>query len=164
MMCMSVSACVTPSRSYFWPSMWNSPAFATETLIGSTFPSVCGSGLKMPGRSSCTSCWSAGVTTMKMMRRTRTTSTSGVTFMSGVTSPLTRLRHQVALRFRAMLLHLTLVLVDFLFGPALDRVEELAGDAVQPGLVARDHRRQVVEREHGGDRDGEAECRLDERF
>src|SRR5262249_39077437 len=131
-------------------------ALATLTLNGSTFPSTSGSGLKMPGKSTWTSFSSCGATTMKMMSSTRTTSTSGVTFMSGRGSPArTRLRHETLPC--PMLLRLVL-------GPAVDRVEKPARRRVERHLVARDRRREVVECEHGRNRHREAERGLDERL
>src|SRR4051794_40617871 len=90
---------------------------------------------------------------MKMISSTNTTSTSGVTLMSGAIAPRWSLRRAaLTMALRAAL------------GPILDRVEQLAGGAVQRGLVVRDRVRQVVVREHGGNRDGEAERGLDERL
>src|SRR5262245_27323139 len=137
--------------------MWNWPGVLTVTLMASTLASTSGSGLKMPGRFTGTSRWSCGATTMKMMSRTRTTSTSGVTFMSGWTPVRTRSRHATTLWF----LPLALDLVQLLLGPSLHAVEHLARRAVQRRLVPRDPGGQVVEAEHRGDGDGEAERGLD---
>src|SRR5262249_51679479 len=102
-------------------------------------------------------------TTMKMMSSTSTTSTSGVTFMSGWTGcSATRLRH-ATLRSLPLLLRRRGVLLRLLL-PALDRIEQLAGRRVQRAFVARDLRVQIVVGEHRGDGDGEAERRLDQRF
>src|SRR5512132_4132421 len=57
-----------------------------------------------------------------------------------------------------------LTMMNLVLGPALDRIEQLAGRAVEPGLLARDETREIVEREHRRDGDGEAERRLDERL
>src|SRR5262245_46375941 len=126
------------------------------------FPSTSGSGLKMPGRFTGTSCWSCGAITMKMISSTSTTSTSGVTFMSGAGPRReTRLCHA---KPGPVPPFLDLVLVDLLFRPALDGVEQLAGSGVQRALVARDLRREIVVGEHGRDRDRQPEGGLDERL
>src|SRR5262249_54050949 len=140
----------------------NCPGVLTVTLMASTLASTSGSGLKMPGRFTGTSRWSCGATTMKMMSSTRTTSTSGVTFMSGLTPLRVRSRHPTTLP--SWPLGLQLALVQLPLGPALDAVEHLADGAVQRRLVARDPGRQVVEAEHRGDGDGETERGLDERL
>src|SRR5262249_7752636 len=95
-----------------------------------------------------------GATTMKMMSNTRTTSTSGVTFMSGVTAPDLR-----ALGDPLMADSLTLYARLL---PVLDHVEQLARRALQDALVARDRGREIVEGEHGRDRDRETEGGLDQ--
>src|SRR5262245_33693431 len=94
---------------------------------------------------------------MKMIRRTRTTSTSGVTFMSGTTTPPrpSRLGNPLT----ADLLPLR---PGMLFPEVLDQVDQLARRRGERQLVARDAGREPVEREHGRDRDREAERRLDE--
>src|SRR5262245_51096008 len=112
--------------------------------MGSIAFCISGSGWKIPGRSSGTSCCNAGVTTMKMISRTSVTSTSGVTLMSGWTvSFATRLRHQtarcrIAIRPLSVLLLLLLLLLlpleDLLLGPALDRIEQLSRRIVEAGL------------------------------
>src|SRR5262249_38741853 len=99
--------------------------------------------------------WSSrGATTMKMMSSTRTTSTSGVTFMSGRMAPT-----RVVLR-NPLTSHLRTVR----FRPPLDRVGELPRRRRERALVARDRVREVVETEHGGDGHREPERRLDERL
>src|SRR5688572_25016330 len=109
----------------------------------------------MPGSSTWTSWSICGATTMKMMSSTSTTSTSGVTLMSGCTPAVgLRLRHSVTPVSSAR---------RALF-PVLDVIEELASRAVERAFVLADLVRQVVEREHGGNRDREAERRLDERL
>src|SRR4029077_14689752 len=128
--------------------------------MASTLASTSGSGLKMPGRFTCTSRWSCGATTMKMMSRTRTTSTSGVTFMSGWTPPA-RMRSRHPTTRYSLAFGLEYALLELLLRPALDAVEHLAGGAVQRGLVAADPGGQVVEAEHGRDGDGQAERGLD---
>src|SRR4029450_10250764 len=146
---------MTPSRSYCCWSTKYSPAFATLTVRGLMFPSTCGSGLKMPGRSTGRSRSSCGATTMKMMSSTSTTSTSGVTFISGATPAVrTRLRHPLTPDPLPVLL-LGLVPLDLRFRPPLDVVEQLPRRGVQRRLVAGDLRREVVEGEHGGDGGGE---------
>src|SRR5713226_7639646 len=108
----------------------------------------------MLGSSTCTSWSRRGATTMKMMSSTSTTSTSGVTFMSGRTLPaVLRLRHPLTSRFPRLGL-----------SPGLDRVRELACSGRERALVGRDRVREVVEGEDGGNRDGETERRLDERL
>src|SRR5262245_12426298 len=110
----------------------------------------------MPGRFTWTSWSRRGATTMKMMSRTRTTSTSGVTFMSGVTSPaLRRLSDALTANpFDPPLLGLVT--------PPLEQVDELASRARQTALLLRDLLREVVEGQHGRDGDGESERGLDE--
>src|SRR6185369_15607652 len=108
----------------------------------------------MPGRSTWTSWSSRGATTMKMMSSTRTTSTSGVTFMSGRMAPT-----RVVLR-NPLTPHLRTVG----FRPSLDRVRELSRRRRERALVDRDRVRQVVEAEDGGDGHREPERRLDERL
>src|SRR5262245_57226149 len=108
----------------------------------------------MPGRSTCTSWSSRGATTMKMMSSTRTTSTRGVTFMSGRMAPT-----RVVLR-NPLTPHLRTVR----FRPPLDRVRELSRCGRERALVDGDRVREVVEAEDGGNRDREAERRLDERL
>src|SRR5262245_5581354 len=133
-------------------------------------PSTCGSGWKIPGRSTGMSRWSCGATTMKMISRTRTTSTSGVTFMSGATpAPRTRLCHPLtpdSLTLLSLDLGFPpgLAALELRFRPALDAVEQLARSSVQRGLVLADLGREVVEREHRRNRDGEAERGFDQRF
>src|SRR5690242_16669047 len=117
----------------------------------------------MPGRSTGTSWSIRGATTMKMMSSTSTTSTSGVTLMSGLTPTLgLGRRHAVtAFRFRVVSTSPVGALGDFAtpgsrlrfaLRPVLDRVEQLAGGAVQRAFVAGDLVREVVVREHRGDR------------
>src|SRR5215470_9595418 len=98
----------------------------------------------MPGKFTCTSWSRRGATTMKMMSRTRTTSTSGVTFISGLMSPRRRLRDAVTTDPGRLGL-----------APALDGVGELARGGRERALVRGDRAREVVEREHGRDRDRE---------
>src|SRR5262245_50450930 len=88
---------------------------------------------------------------MKMISNTNTTSTSGVTLMSGGIAPRLR-RAPLTPGLRAAL------------RPVLGRVEELSGRAIQRRFVARDRVGQVVEGENGGDRDREAERGFDQRF
>src|SRR5262245_59734897 len=103
----------------------------------------------MPGSSTRSPCSSAGAITMKMIRRTRTTSTSGVTLMSGVASrrffALAAVGSAVAMR-------------------VLQLVVELAGTARELGLDGVDLVVQLVEEENGRDGDTEAERGLDERL
>src|SRR5215472_16228779 len=123
--------------------------------MASTLASTSGSGLKMPGSSTGMSRCSCGATTMKMMSSTSTTSTSGVTFMSGWTPRRTRSRHATT---RGLLpIGHELALVQLLLGPALDAVEHFARRAVQSRLVTGDLGGEVVEAEHRGDGDGQAE-------
>src|SRR5881628_660512 len=133
--------------------MWYSPALATLTLSGSTVTSDSGSGLKMLGSSTCTSCSSRGATTMKMMSNTSTTSTSGVTFMSGRTSARRRSRDPITPHLRAPGL-----------APSLECVRQLTGGGGQRALVGCHRGREVVEGEDGRDRDRETERRLDQRL
>src|ERR1700752_4586593 len=134
--------------------MWYSPAFATVSLSGSIAASTSGSGLKIPGSSTWTSCSMRGATTMKMMSSTSTTSTSGVTLMSGLTaSSGTLLRHSLTARSMA-----------FALRPVLDAIEKLAGGAVQCALVARDLSGEIVVGEHRRDGDAQPEGGLDERL
>src|SRR5688500_493222 len=92
----------------------------------------------MPARLTFAPACICGMITMKMISSTSTTSTSGVTLMSG-RARLGRRTDRLAV---ALDLH-----------PVLEEVEELA-----LGLIDRDEqrvgaRRQHVEREHRGDRD-----------
>src|SRR6185369_8888145 len=108
----------------------------------------------MPGRSTWTSWSSRGATTMKMMSSTRTTSTSGVTFMSGRMAPTRAvLRNPLTPHLRAVR-----------FRPSLDRVGELSRRSRERALVACDRVREVIEAENGGNGDREPERRLDERL
>src|SRR6476659_6009408 len=95
---------------------------------------------------------------MKMIRRTSTTSTSGVTLMSGATP----------LRDRRLGNPLTPELLSVrgcrVLRQVLDDVDQLAGRRGERELVVRDLRREPVEGAHGRDRDREAERRLDERL
>src|SRR5262249_34159695 len=90
---------------------------------------------------------------MKMMRRTSTTSTSGVTFMSGRTSARPRLGDT-----------LTALLLLPGFSPTLERVRELARGRGQHAFFGPNVVREIVEGEHGRNGDCQAERRLDQRF
>src|SRR5262245_64954175 len=94
---------------------------------------------------------------MKMMSSTSTTSTSGVTFMSGWMSPYPGfLRHHAAIRSPLSPRRRRLL------APALERVDQLARRGGERQLVPRDLGGEVVEREHRRDGDRESERRLDE--
>src|SRR5262245_52283546 len=94
---------------------------------------------------------------MKMMRRTRTTSTSGVTFMSGRTSARPRARRRLGDALTAHSGRPRLA-------PPLDGIGELPRRGGERPLVARDRAREVVEGEHRRDRDREPERGLDQGF
>src|SRR5262245_46161056 len=83
--------------------------------------------------------------TMKMMSKTSTTSTSGVTFISGSS----RLRDPVAAAVPMDVLHL---------------VKEFSGRPLEPELNAADTSAEVVEEEHCRDGHHETEGRFDEGF
>src|SRR5690606_37709621 len=132
------------------PSTRSEPSATTATSIG--FMSFgLGSGLVTLGSSIWAPSVSAGATTMKMMSSTKTTSTSGVTLISGAPAsessrlPFPLLRSVTPM----MILHL---------------VQELAHGAPERELDARNPRAQVVEEDHGRDGDHEAEGRLHERL
>src|SRR3974377_1373776 len=59
------------------------PSEARESVNGSVLPVASGSTLKMLGKFTCADCSIIGITTMKMMSSTKTTSTNGVTFITG---------------------------------------------------------------------------------
>src|SRR5688500_6901751 len=101
----------------------------------------------MPGRFTFAPACICGMTTMKMIRRTRTTSTSGVTLMSGFARS----------GRRTVLLLLGRRLV-------LEVVEELALRLVQREQELVGARREEVEGEHRGDRDQEADRGDDQRL
>src|SRR5206468_4530787 len=127
------------------------------TFKGSADTSTSGSGLKIPGSSTCTSCSRRGATTMKMMSRTSTTSTSGVTLMSGRTAPAWR-------RLGDALTESVLHAVCLVVAPPLEQVDQFAGGCGEPRLLACDLLREVVEGEYRRDRDCEPERRFDERL
>src|SRR6478735_1268387 len=96
------------------------------------------------GSSMCSPSAIAGVTTMKMMSRTNTTSTSGVTLISGSGSLLFRI---LGMLLAMIVLHL---------------VEQLAHGTTKRELDSGHARRQVVVEKHGRDGDHQAESRLDQ--
>src|SRR5690606_30762306 len=94
---------------------------------------------------------SAGATTMKMMSNTKTTSTSGVTLISG----------EPASSSSRLLLCLFAIVAPMV---VLHLVEQLAHRAPERELDGRDARVQVVEQDHGRDRDHQPERGLHERL
>src|SRR5688500_9951417 len=121
------------------------PSSAISTSIGSMSRGF-SSGVSTFGSSMAAPSLIAGATTMKMMSSTNTTSTSGVMLMSGV----------LCCRFFALCVAVAIVVLHL--------VEQLADRARQRDLHAGHARVQVVEQDHGRDRDHQAESRLDQRF
>src|SRR5512143_2426528 len=85
------------------------------------------------GRFTSTPWVSMGAVTMKMMRRTSITSTSGVTLISAMT-----------LRSPARPEELIIAMVSSLVDLALEEVDEFGGEAVDPGLNHPDAVQEVV--------------------
>src|SRR6478752_2168314 len=141
------------------------PSGAIVTSIGFTYL-VFGSGDITLGSSMFAPSLMAGVTTMKMISSTSTTSTSGVMLISGLAplalfpptaTPMTQLRSSSE-SGRVPLLG------GARYGVVLQLVEQLARGAAQRGLDAGDARVQVVEGDHRRNGDQEAEGRLDQRL
>src|SRR5215510_2637109 len=103
-------------------------------------------GLAVVGSCTAGPFWSMGVTTMKMISSTRTTSTSGVTLISDFTAS--------ALMTLCMR---RLVLLQ-------EEVHELRGGVGHLDLEALEPGREVVERHDRGDRDEEPERGRDQRL
>src|SRR5665648_1053295 len=98
------------------------------------------------GRFTSTPWVSRGAVTMKMMRRTSITSTSGVTLISAMT-----------LRSPARPEELIIAMASSLVDLALEEVDEFGGEAVDPGVDRPDTGQEVVVGDDG--RDGRAQPR-----
>src|SRR5512135_756816 len=98
------------------------------------------------GRFTSTPWVSMGAVTMKMIRRTSITSTSGVTLMSAMT-----------LRSPARPEELIIAMASSLVDLALEEVDELGREAVDPAVDGPDARQEVVVGDDG--RDSRAQSR-----
>src|SRR5688572_18445510 len=129
------------------------PEAVTLTVIG-VDAGVFSSGFCTPGRRTCAPACIAGITTMKMMSSTSTTSTSGVTLMSGVarlgrrTDLLSVALAVKRARYRVLRLGV-LQVVDQLALGLLERLEEVVGARVEE--VEGEHRRDGDDEAEGGD-------------
>src|SRR5260221_8493823 len=169
------------------------PSEVSESVNGSVLPFASGSTFEMLGKSTCADLSIIGITTIKMISSTRTTSTSGVTFITGcgrnepregericasahpsrqrAARRLGRLRRMRRLhswlRVRLALLMLRL-LVSARFGrftaAHFQAIDQLATRIEQTSFVGGDARRQEVEQQDRGDRHDETIARDDQRF
>src|SRR3990172_2480018 len=105
------------------------------------------------GRFTSTPCVSMGAVTMKMMRRTSITSTSGVTLISAMT-----------LRSPARPEELIIAMASPLVDLALEEVDEFGGEAVDPGVDRPDAGQEVVVGDDGRNGRGQPRRGGDERL
>src|SRR5512143_865186 len=105
------------------------------------------------GRFTSTPWVSMGAVTMKMMRRTSITSTSGVTLISAMT-----------LRSPARPEELIIAMASPLVDLALEEVDEFGGEAVDPGVDRPDAGQEVVVGDDGRDGGGQPRRGRDEGF